>query len=189
MIFNSEILTRGDARLALQAEPVQRPDSDLDAEIGALRHALNKFRDTYGFGRAIAAPQLGISKRLIYLHLDSGPHVLTNAEITWRSEQKFAVWDDCLSVPDLTVQVERHQSISLRFQTADGAAQTWQHVAPDLSELLQHELDHLDGILMTDRAIDADAMQPIAMRNQLLSAEVWPSSASTTAITQSSDKP
>ena len=80
---------------------------------------------------------------------------MVNPEITRRSEEKIVVWDACLSFLSIFMQVERHREIEVRYQDLHGE---WHEVRADeernLSELLQHEIDHLDGILAIDRVID-----------------------------------
>jgi len=110
----------------------------------------------------MAAPQAGIGLRIVVLNLGATPFALINPEITERSDQTFEVWDDCLSMPDLVVRVRRHCRVVVRYQNEFGQWRQWRADAPDLAELLQHELDHLDGVLMTERACGADALRPIA---------------------------
>ena len=71
------------------------------------------------------------------------------------------VWDDCLSVPGRLVEVERNLNISLTYRDRAGQLIEWEDLAPDMSELLQHECDHLDGVLMTDRAASPDSVRAI----------------------------
>jgi peptide deformylase len=117
-----------------------------------LAAALEAFRARHGFGRGIAAPQIGIPLRMIGLHMPGMPPVAMNPEITWRSPETFTLWDDCMCFPDLLVRVRRHRSISVRWLGPDGAPQALERLSSAESELLQHELDHLDGILAVDRA-------------------------------------
>jgi threonine dehydratase len=133
-----------------------------------LHAALDAFRAAKGFGRAIAAPQIGIGKRFICVNLGAVPFVLINPQIYWQSGEQFEVWDDCLSVPDVIVRVRRHRSISVRFLDEKGRAQNWEHLPEAMSELMQHEIDHLDGIMMTRRALDQDSIRPIAERETLI---------------------
>ncbi|MDP6356270.1 MAG: peptide deformylase, partial [Planctomycetota bacterium] len=67
--------------------------------------------------------------------------------------EKMDVWDDCMCFPDLLVKVERHSTCTLKFRDLDWSERQME-LAGDLSELLQHEYDHLDGILAVSRAID-----------------------------------
>ena len=62
------------------------------------------------------------------------------------------MWDDCLSFPDQMACVRRHKSISIAFMDEKGAGKTWINLPKDLSELLQHEIDHLNGVLAIDIA-------------------------------------
>ena len=108
-------------------------------------------QEKYGFGRAIAAPQMGILKRLVCMHIDE-PIVMINPVLFDLSEEKFELWDDCMSFPHLLVRVRRHKSCKLRFRDIEWKEHIWE-LEDDMSELLQHEVDHLNGILATDRAI------------------------------------
>ena len=86
-----------------------------------------------------------------------------NPEIVWRSRETFTLWDDCMSFPDLMVKVRRHRSISIQFQDVQGQIHQWSRINQAFSELLQHEMDHLDGILAVDIAIE----QPISRKYYL----------------------
>jgi peptide deformylase len=150
----SPILQLGDARLREVCEKVTDVrDSAFRAEVRALAKVLREFRAARGFGRAIAAPQIGITKRFLVVDLGEGPCLMVNPEITWKSEELFTMWDDCMSFPSLLVRVQRHESISIRYMNDAGATVEWERLGREESELLQHEIDHLDGILATDRAI------------------------------------
>lgn len=128
-----------------------------------LSETLANFRATNGFGRAIAAPQIGQPQRIIYTNVKGG-FALINPVIANASAEMFALWDDCFSLPNLMVRVRRHVEITVHFTNEHGVAQSLT-VQNDLSELLQHEIDHLDGILATDRALDA---RSFAMRSEVL---------------------
>jgi peptide deformylase len=156
------ILLAGDPRLERPSSRVAWPDDVIAAELEALHAALAAFRRRTGFGRAIAAPQIGIGKRMIAMDLGARPLSLINPDVFWRSEDTIDVWDDCMSVPDRVVLVRRHRSISVRYLDERGRRREWRRLPPEMSELLQHEIDHLDGTLMTARATDADAIRPIA---------------------------
>lgn len=164
------ILKPGHPSLLVIAAPVQWPDPDLENQLAGLHATLADFQARMGFGRAMAAPQVGISKRMVVLHLGAAPFALINPEITWRSEAVFAGWDDCLSVPDCIVRVQRHASISIRYKDERGRVRNWLRLPCDMAESLQHELDHLDGILMTERAHGQQAIRPIADHVALIGA-------------------
>jgi peptide deformylase len=91
-------------------------------------------------------------KRLVYMNIDK-PVVFINPELNSLSDEKFELWDDCMSFPNLLVKVSRHQSLTIDYLDENWEKQQW-YMKGDLSELLQHECDHLDGILCTMRAID-----------------------------------
>jgi peptide deformylase len=77
---------------------------------------------------------------------------LINPSIVRASGSRFELWDDCFSFPDLLVRVSRAAEIRVEYQDDRGSRQTLE-AQGDLSELLQHEIDHLDGILAVQRAI------------------------------------
>lgn len=153
--MSDRVLPLGDPRLRLVCQVVKDPaEPAFQAENQRLKHALEAFRTEYGFGRGIAAPQIGIPKRFISLNLGQGTHSLLNPVITWRSPETFTLWDDCMCFPDLLVKVRRSKSISIAYLDEQGRAKVWEHLGQAESELLQHELDHLDGVLATDLALD-----------------------------------
>ncbi len=117
---------------------------------------MHEFQRIRGFGRGISAVQIGELQRVIYIEFNSCPYVLLNPEYEWKSEERFILWDDCFSFPDLLVKVERHTSVGIRYLDEKGKPQELE--AEDaFSELLQHEIDHLDGVLAIDRAIDKNS--------------------------------
>lgn len=149
----SDLLLLGDERLYQNCEPVLRSELPKVKEwVTDLHNVMEEVRATYGFGRGIAAPQLGIMKRLFYLNLDH-PRVIINPEIVEPSPEMFELWDDCMSFPNLLVRVQRHRSLTLKYLDENWNAQTW-FVQDDAAELVQHEYDHLNGILCTMRALD-----------------------------------
>lgn len=154
----SDILLLGDPRLYEPCAPV-RPEElpDLQGVIDGLADLVLQFREQYGAGRAIAAPQVGVMKRLIVMNIHE-PVALLNPVVLEKSEEKMELWDDCMSFPHLLVKLERHRRITIRFRDRNWTEQTWE-VEDDLSELLQHEYDHLDGVLATMRAIDEQSFR------------------------------
>ena len=120
--------------------------------VADLHDVMVEIRAKYHFGRAIAAPQLGIMKRLIYMNIDQ-PLVFINPELTNLSSEMFEVWDDCMCFPNLLVRVRRHKTLTIKYFDENWKPCEWT-AANDLSELLQHEYDHLNGVLCTMRAMD-----------------------------------
>jgi peptide deformylase len=155
------ILQLGDPGLREVAARVNDPTApEIGALVTDLADTLAHWRATTGYGRGIAAPQIAVATRVIFLQLPGAEAwPLVNPEITWRSAQKIVVWDACLSFLSIFMQVERHREIAVRYQDLQGE---WKEVRAgeerNLSELLQHEVDHLDGILAVDRITDIRTM-------------------------------
>jgi peptide deformylase len=148
-----DLLLLGNPTLYQVSEPVQKSELPLVSEwVADLHNVMEEIRAKYNFGRAIAAPQLGIMKRLIYMNINK-PVVFINPEFTFLSDEMFEVWDDCMCFPSLFVKVKRHKELTIKYLDENWQPQEWK-MKGDLSELLQHEYDHLDGILCTMRAID-----------------------------------
>lgn len=156
----SDVLLLGDPRLYEVCEPVQRHElPDLQPAIADMAAIVLEFRAKYGAGRAIAAPQIGLMKRLVVMNVER-PVVFFNPELFDLSEEMMELWDDCMSFPNLLVKLRRHRRCKMRFMDADWQPQLWS-LEDDLSELMQHEIDHLDGILATQRAVDERALKMV----------------------------
>ena len=149
-----EILLLGDPRLYEVSAPVLQEELEtLRPVIEDLFDCIRAIRRDYGFGRAIAAPQIGVQKRLICILTDR-PYVIINPELEFVGEETMELLDDCMSFPKLLVRVRRYRHCILRYTD-----EHWQRrelrMDDDMAELIQHEYDHLDGILATMRAIDS----------------------------------
>jgi peptide deformylase len=137
----------GDPALRAVAVPVERFDEDLAAEaerMGQLMH------DALGVG--LAATQLGILHRLlVYRAYAEDPlTVLVNPEIEWRSDELVAAEEGCLSLPGVHVEVERPAAVRVRARDERGQEVEVEAEGLD-ARVIQHEMDHLDGILILDR--------------------------------------
>lgn len=150
------ILQLGDPTLRLKSKPVARP-TQATAVLRDLRATLHRFQRTHGFGRGISAIQIGVPLRVIYIEFEGVPYSILNPEWESMSRKKFILWDDCFSFPNLMVRLERSVSVRLRYHDANGELRTIS-AAGALSELLQHEMDHQDGILAVDRALDGNSL-------------------------------
>lgn len=150
------ILQLGDPLLRVVASPV-RAASEAQLIFRDLRATLHEFRRTHGFGRGISAVQIGESKRLIYIEFEGVAYHVMNPEYDFQSDATFRLWDDCFSFPDLLVYLERAQSVAIRYQDEEGREQRLE-ASGALAELLQHEMDHLNGVLAVDRAIDRNSL-------------------------------
>jgi peptide deformylase len=154
----SDLLLLGNPLLYSISEPILKEELPKVKEwVADLHNVMDEIREKYKFGRAIAAPQLGIMKRLVYMNIDK-PIPFINPEIISRSTDMFEIWDDCMSFPNLLVRLKRHQKITVRYRDENWVEQVWK-MEGSLSELLQHEIDHLDGILCTMKAIDTQSFK------------------------------
>lgn len=153
-----DILLLGDERLYTVAREVGADELEMAGRVvGDLRDTMAAFRAKYAFGRAIAAPQIGEPVRVIYMNFDGKEYALVNPRLLF-SGGTFELWDDCMSFPGLEVRLRRHRLTTVEYKDLD-----WRdcrlEFADDLSELIQHEYDHLDGILAVQRAIDDRAFR------------------------------
>jgi len=154
----SDILLIGNPLLYEKAQEVQPQEiPGLMPKIDLMFETVLDFREKYGAGRAIAAPQIGLLKRIICLNTDRKVAMI-NPVLSNLSHEMFEVWDDCMSFPNLLVKVMRHKKLTISFFDLNWIWQTW-HLENDMAELIQHEYDHLDGILATQRAIDSQSFR------------------------------
>ncbi len=157
-----EILLLGNPKLYEVCKPINKDELDeVKSIVDDLHDTLFDFRNKYNAGRAIAAPQIGYMKRLVYMNIDN-PIIFINPVLDILSAEMFELWDDCMSFPDILVKVKRHKRCHISFKDLDWNNQSLQ-LENDLSELLQHEVDHLNGILAVSRAIDGKSF---ALRSQ-----------------------
>ena len=148
-----EILLLGDPRLYEIAEEVEKEELEsLKPVFTDMFDCIKGIRRDYGFGRAIAAPQIGVGKRLICILTDR-PYVIINPALEFLGDDTMELMDDCMSFPNLLVRVRRYRHCILRYRDENWLEQTMR-IDDDMAELIQHEYDHLDGILATMRAID-----------------------------------
>lgn len=148
-----DILLLGNKELYQISEPVKQDEIEsIKSVVQDLHDTLMDFREKYHAGRAIAAPQIGVKKRLLYMFIDE-PVVFINPVLEFPDNEMMEVLDDCMSFPNLLVKVMRHKRCRIKYLDMNWKEQVMS-LEGDLSELLQHEFDHLDGILATMRAID-----------------------------------
>ncbi|MHC9544661.1 MAG: peptide deformylase [Vulcanimicrobiota bacterium] len=148
-----EIILLGNPVLYQMSLVIGKEETGIIKEVvNDLHDTLMNFRKKYRAGRAVAAPQIGVLKRLIYMHIDK-PVVIVNPTLHFEDDELMEVLDDCMSFPELLVKVKRHKRCTIQFKDIDFNDRIMK-LEGDLSELLQHEYDHLDGILATMRAID-----------------------------------
>lgn len=153
----------GDPILRTRCERVQDPMSAAARLVADdLRDALKAAKLRYKMGRALAAPQIGAPVRLVVVETGKQRWTMVNPEITDVGHEDFLVWDDCFCFPNLLVRVSRAYHVAVTYEDLKGKTHTMSVDGP-MAELLQHELDHLDGILALDRPAGTD---PFAFRTE-----------------------
>jgi peptide deformylase len=143
------ILTAPDPRLKAVASEIAKVDGEIRRLIDDM---LQTMYQADGIG--LAAVQIGIAKRVIVMDIDQkddkkNPRVFVNPKILWASEELASFEEGCLSVPDIWEDVERPARIRAEYQDRDGKKQMLEADGL-LADCLQHEMDHLDGILFID---------------------------------------
>ena len=142
----------GDPVLKSSATPVDRFDDSLRKQVSRMAGIMG---DAFGVG--LAAPQLGISQRLLVYRVgpDAPVIALANPELEWASRDEEVLDEGCLSIPGITVEVER--PVHVRVRALDEEGETRLVEASGLeARVIQHEIDHLDGVLIVDRASKDD---------------------------------
>ena len=149
-----------DPRLRLKSEPV----GAVSDEIRALaQDMLDTMYDAPGVG--LAAIQIGVPRRVITMDVsksetERNPLVLINPEVVWASEETRVYEEGCLSIPEYYEEVERPERVRFRYTTLEG--ETVEADADGLmATCVQHEIDHLDGILFTDRIEDPSTLRRV----------------------------
>lgn len=139
-------------------------DGSLKTIADDLKDTLFDFQRSHNLGRAIAAPQIGCLKKVLYYNKNNEELLMVNPEIIEKSKEEFEVWDSCFSFDAaFFVKIKRAKKIKVKFQDIEGNLKT-EEFRDDLSELFQHEIDHLYGILATDHLED---------NKNIISREVW----------------
>jgi peptide deformylase len=137
----------GDPVLKSSATPVDRFDDSLRRQVGRMAGLMN---DALGVG--LAAPQLGLSQRLLIYRVgpDAPLIALVNPSVEWASEDSETLDEGCLSIPGVTVDVDRPVHVRVRAQDEEGDERLVEASGLE-ARVIQHELDHLDGVLILDR--------------------------------------
>jgi peptide deformylase len=143
------IITLPDSKLRLVSKPIARVDSPL---VKLIDDMIETMHDAPGIG--LAAIQVAEPVRLLVVDTAKkdeppDPQVFVNPEILWRSEERSTYEEGCLSIPEYYAEVERPASVRVRALDRDGKER---EVLAEglLSTVLQHEIDHLDGVLFID---------------------------------------
>jgi peptide deformylase len=153
----------GDPVLKSRATPVDRFDDTLRQQVQRMAGIM---RDAIGVG--LAAPQLGISQRLLVYRIGSDAPLITlvNPELEWKSDDAETFEEGCLSIPSVAVDVERPIHVRIRARDEHGDERLVEASGLE-ARVIQHEMDHLDGVLMLDRASREDRKEALrALREQ-----------------------
>jgi peptide deformylase len=152
----------GDPILRSECEPIKQARSPAVRLVADdLKETLSALKNKHGFGKGLAAPQIGAPVRVMYVEADE-PLIMINPQILDIGDRDFWVWDDCFSIPDLLVRVLRAYNIKIGFQDLQGERHTMEFEG-ELAALIQHEIDHLDGVLIVDRPSGLD---PFCLRQE-----------------------
>lgn len=154
-----EILLLGNEKLYRTCLEIKESELEKARQVvNDLHDTLMHFRERVGFGRAIAAPQIDEPYRIIYMNIEEEATAFLNPHMTFNESEQFTLLDDCMSFPGLEVRVNRYKTCTIHYKNLK-----WQDCqisfTGDLSELLQHEYDHLDGILAVQRALDTKSFR------------------------------
>jgi peptide deformylase len=144
-----EIIILPDKRLRLVSQPTKANDPELRALVDDMFETMY---EAPGIG--LAAIQVGVPKRVIVMDLakkddPKAPLVIINPQVLWRSDEKAIYEEGCLSIPEFYEEVERPAQVRVRFLDLSGAEQEMEANGL-LATCLQHEIDHLDGVLFID---------------------------------------
>ncbi len=144
-----DIITLPDKRLRLVSEPIGKIDDAVRTLIDEMFEAMY---EAPGIG--LAAIQLGEPKRVVTLDIakkddPKAPQVFINPEITWSSDERRVHEEGCLSIPEYYEEVERPAEVKVKYLDRHGKSQEV-HATGILATALQHEIDHLNGILFID---------------------------------------
>ncbi|MGM0420326.1 MAG: peptide deformylase [Bacillota bacterium] len=158
-----EVLMLGNPELRQESSPVSQFGQDLARIIKDLKDTLLSLQEEKEIGRALAAPQIGYKQKVVYANLPEEEIIMVNPDIVWYSEEEFEVWDSCFSFDvAFFVKVKRAREIIVHYQNTAGI-DIERTFSGGLSELFQHEIDHLQGRLATDLLVDNES---IMMRSE-----------------------
>jgi peptide deformylase len=143
------IITAPDPRLKLKSKPVERVDDEIRALMDDM---LETMHAAPGIG--LAAPQVGVTRRVIVLDLarddeDATPHFMANPEVIWTSDETVSYEEGCLSLPEYYADVVRPAAARIRYLDRDNEIREMEAEGV-LATCVLHEIDHLDGVLFVD---------------------------------------
>jgi peptide deformylase len=153
----------GDPVLKSRATPVDRFDEALRNQVSRMGGIMG---DAMGVG--LAAPQLGVSQRLLVYRVgqDAPLIALANPEVEWSSEDEEQLEEGCLSIPGVHVDVDRPVYVRVRARDENGDERVVEASGLE-ARVIQHEIDHLDGVLILDRTTREQRKEAIRALREL----------------------
>jgi len=122
-------------------------------------------------GVGLAAPQVGVSKRIFVYDAGEGIRVVINPEFLWKSEETVQMEEGCLSIPGIYADLFRPSSVKLRYQDVEGNFHE-EELSEYAARIVQHEADHLDGVLFVDHLSSAKRALLKSKLNQIMREKV-----------------
>lgn len=154
-----KIRTLGDPVLKEKTRPVNKITPEIKALIKKMAKIMYENK-----GVGLATTQIGVIDRLAVIDPGNDFKVLINPEIIWKNKKKIVEEEGCLSLPSVTVKVPRWEKVKVRYQDENG--KTVELLAEGLlARIIQHELDHLDGCLIIDRATEEERKKAMEVLN------------------------
>jgi len=141
-----EVLTYPNSVLRRQAEKIETIDDDLSELFDSMTETMYT-----ADGVGLAAPQIGVSKQLFVVDASEGPMIFVNPEIIQKDDEEETVEEGCLSLPGIHVDVTRAKRVVVSSMDASGSVHEIE-ASGLLARVFQHEIDHLNGVLIIDHA-------------------------------------
>ena len=158
-----EILLLGNPQLRVKSTEVKLFNDEYEANLLDLKDTLLDLQKTRKIGRAIAAPQIGWMRNVLFFNSPDRSFVMVNPKILSKSKETIEVWDSCFCFNiAFFIKIERFKEIKVKYLDIKGITKI-ETFNDDLSELIQHEIDHLNGILATDHLKNS---KQIVMRHE-----------------------
>ena len=152
MVIRDALLI-GNPKLRKKSEELRDFNEEILPILTDLKDTLIYLQKTKNVGRALAVPQINHMSRIIYFNLPE-KSFMVNPKITWKSETKINAWDSCFCFDVVFfIQIERFKAIKVKYQDENGN-EVFEQFDDNISELIQHEIDHLNGSLATDHLTD-----------------------------------
>ncbi|MCX7832510.1 MAG: peptide deformylase [Actinobacteria bacterium] len=150
-----DILIFGEPVLKEKSKEVQNIDSNIRKTLKNMYEIMKR-----ADGVGLAAPQIGIPLRLVVIDVGEGPIFMVNPEITWYSKEEVDFEEGCLSFPGVAINITRPEKVKVAFLDEKGR-KNFLEADGLLARAIQHEVDHLDGVLIIDRATKTQRMEAI----------------------------